>query len=222
MWPFYNYCQFLEMTTLDLEVLPSPTVADSMDSASLSSPHTPSVCSWLVFTHWSSFNSLEKTEQTEAWWERDIEVCKPSAVGYRYKQPNKVMENIERGVYPVRGTRMTRSRRVCKSHVFHYLIGERGRELCNTLMRNVSMAKRTVSNIIVKLMKIVLLKSTRLLFCKRSDTEMYKYVSDLRRLASTCNFSVLQDSITRDRVVCGTHSTGLRERLLRDGWSNFG
>lgn len=43
-----------------------------------------------------------------------------------------------------------------------------------------------------------------------------KYVTDLRMLASTCNFGVLQDSLIRDRIVCGTHSSSWRERLLRE------
>lgn len=43
-----------------------------------------------------------------------------------------------------------------------------------------------------------------------------KYITDLRMLASTCNFGELQDSLIRDRIVCGTHSSSWRERLLRE------
>lgn len=42
-----------------------------------------------------------------------------------------------------------------------------------------------------------------------------KYVTDLRMLASTCNFEQLKDSLIRDRVVCCTNSPTLRERLLK-------
>lgn len=36
-----------------------------------------------------------------------------------------------------------------------------------------------------------------------------KYVTDLRVLASTCNFGDIKDS--RDRIVCGTNSSAMRE-----------
>lgn len=43
-----------------------------------------------------------------------------------------------------------------------------------------------------------------------------KYVTDLRVLASTCNFGNIKDSLIRDRIVCGTNSFAMRERLLRE------
>lgn len=43
-----------------------------------------------------------------------------------------------------------------------------------------------------------------------------RYVTDLRVLASTCNFGDIKDSLIRDRIVCGTQSPAMRERLLRE------
>lgn len=37
-----------------------------------------------------------------------------------------------------------------KAMLFHYLIGERGRELCNTLMCSVCTAERSVSHMMAK------------------------------------------------------------------------
>lgn len=37
-----------------------------------------------------------------------------------------------------------------KAMLFHYLIGERGRQLCNTLMCSVCTAERTVSHMMAK------------------------------------------------------------------------
>ena len=35
-------------------------------------------------------------------------------------------------------------------------------------------------------------------------------------LAKTCNFGTLRDSLIRDRIVCGSNNTSMRERLLRE------
>ena len=46
------------------------------------------------------------------------------------------------------------------------------------------------------------------------DQSIDKYTTDLKVLASTCNFVNIKDSIICDSIVCGTKSTGLKERLL--------
>lgn len=48
------------------------------------------------------------------------------------------------------------------------------------------------------------------------DETVDKYVTDLRVLASICNFGQLKDSLIKDRIVCGTNNSALRERLLRE------
>ena len=42
------------------------------------------------------------------------------------------------------------------------------------------------------------------------------YVTVLRTLATTCEFSTLEDSLIRDRIICGVRSQTLKERLLRE------
>lgn len=49
-----------------------------------------------------------------------------------------------------------------------------------------------------------------------TDEGYDKYVTELKMLASTCNFGDIKDSLIRDRTVCGTNSPSLRERLLRE------
>jgi hypothetical protein len=47
------------------------------------------------------------------------------------------------------------------------------------------------------------------------DETFDKYVTELKILASTCNYGVLHDSLIRDRFICGINDSNLRERLLR-------
>jgi hypothetical protein len=42
-----------------------------------------------------------------------------------------------------------------------------------------------------------------------------KYVTELKILASTCNYGALHDSLIIDRLICGINDSNLRERLLR-------
>ncbi|CAC5426704.1 unnamed protein product [Mytilus coruscus] len=42
-----------------------------------------------------------------------------------------------------------------------------------------------------------------------------KYVTELKILATTCNYGALQESLIRDKIICGIQDSHLRERLLR-------
>ena len=48
------------------------------------------------------------------------------------------------------------------------------------------------------------------------DETFDKYLTELRILASTCNFGTILDSMLRDRIVVGIADSFLRERLLRE------
>lgn len=48
------------------------------------------------------------------------------------------------------------------------------------------------------------------------DESINKYCTDLTMLAGTCNFGNIRDSLIRDCIVFGTHSSAMRERLLRE------
>ena len=51
---------------------------------------------------------------------------------------------------------------------------------------------------------------------QRSDENVESCATDLRKLAKTCEFGELHDSLIRDRIVCGIYSDEVRARLLRD------
>ena len=42
-----------------------------------------------------------------------------------------------------------------------------------------------------------------------------KFITDLKLLATTCNFGDLKDSLVRDRIICGIQDRQLREELLK-------
>lgn len=109
-----------------------------------------------------------------------------------------------------------------KLKVFSYIIGDTGRELCETLIPT-SSPDRTVSRLINALddhcnPKVNETVERYRFFVRNqgSDENIDKYVTDLRMLASTCNFGQIKDSLIRDRIVCGISSSVLRERLLRE------
>lgn len=44
-----------------------------------------------------------------------------------------------------------------------------------------------------------------------------QYVTELKLRAKSCEFGLLQESLIRDRIVCGITSDAMREKLLREG-----
>lgn len=110
-----------------------------------------------------------------------------------------------------------------KVKLFSYLIGEKGRELWTTLASTSPSAKTTVSFMMKQFDEYCNPQANetveRYRFFTRNqglDENVNTYVTDLKVLASTCNFGCIKDSLIRDRVVCGTNSSALRERLLRE------
>lgn len=51
---------------------------------------------------------------------------------------------------------------------------------------------------------------------KKEDESYDSYVTELRQLASSCEFSTLTDSLIRDRLILGITDTAMKERLLRE------
>ena len=47
------------------------------------------------------------------------------------------------------------------------------------------------------------------------DETFDKYVTELKILASTCNYGALHDPLIRDILICGINDSNLREILLR-------
>ena len=51
---------------------------------------------------------------------------------------------------------------------------------------------------------------------QQSGENFTNYLTDLKKLSATCGFGALQDSLIKDRIVCGMRDTELRNRLLRE------
>ena len=43
-----------------------------------------------------------------------------------------------------------------------------------------------------------------------------QFVMDLKNIAINCEFGAIKDDLIRDRIVCGTISEQVKERLLRE------
>ena len=50
---------------------------------------------------------------------------------------------------------------------------------------------------------------------------MDQFVVDLRQMAKTCDYGVLEEDMVRDRIVVGIYSTTMKERLLRESDLTF-
>ncbi len=106
--------------------------------------------------------------------------------------------------------------------LFYYLVGETGRELCENVLGS-STAERTVQQLLDAFDQHCNPKQnetveTYCFFMRNHGTDegFDKYVTELKMLASTCNFGDIKDSLIRERIVCGKNSPSLRERLQRE------
>ena len=108
-----------------------------------------------------------------------------------------------------------------KCSAFLYTIGQAGRDIYNTM--NLSEDEQG---------KIDILFSKFETYCKPKQNvtiERYRfntrvqgrqenvdqYLTELRLIARNCSFGDLEDQLIRDRLVCGTNSEEVRQRLLR-------
>ena len=51
--------------------------------------------------------------------------------------------------------------------------------------------------------------------CQEDGEEFENFVNDLRKLASTCEYSTLKEELIRDRIILGIRDVTIQERLLR-------
>ncbi|VDI46803.1 Hypothetical predicted protein [Mytilus galloprovincialis] len=51
---------------------------------------------------------------------------------------------------------------------------------------------------------------------QNSSESIDQYLTDLKLIAKNCEFEHLKDGLIRDRIVCGTNSSRVKERLLRE------
>ena len=109
-----------------------------------------------------------------------------------------------------------------KVKLFLYLVGTQGREVYETMTFERPPHERTFKQVLDAFENHCNPKKNetveRYMFNMRNqhqDETFDKYVTELKLLASTCNYGTLNDSLIRDRIVCGISNSGLRERLLR-------
>jgi hypothetical protein len=48
------------------------------------------------------------------------------------------------------------------------------------------------------------------------NERLEQFVTDLKLLATSCNFASLKESLVRDRIICGIRDKQLREDSLKD------
>lgn len=56
---------------------------------------------------------------------------------------------------------------------------------------------------------------------QENSESIESYITELKILSTTCSFDTLQDSLIRDRIICGIVDSALRERLLREAVLNL-
>ena len=113
-----------------------------------------------------------------------------------------------------------------KVKMLKYLIGETGREIYETLdfsALNKPEDQRTMKEVIDAFDQRAESKKNEIVerytFFTRDQKEgenIEAYQTDLKLKAKrTCNFADLENSLIRDKIVCGIRSTSMRERLLQ-------
>ena len=108
-----------------------------------------------------------------------------------------------------------------------YIIGEEGRKIFNTwsipdgerekvqpLLTRSREYCTPRNNITLERYKF----NTRV---QKPDETVDQFVVDLRQMAKTCDYGVLEEDMVRDRIVVGIYSTTMKERLLRESDLTF-
>ncbi|KAJ8029680.1 hypothetical protein HOLleu_29132 [Holothuria leucospilota] len=107
--------------------------------------------------------------------------------------------------------------------VLLHVAGDEALELYNTFTFADEESKEKVNDVLKKFEEFCnprknLTYERHLFFTRNQGTSesFDHYVTDLKRLAQSCEFNTLQDGLIWDRIVCGLVDNKLRERLLRD------
>ena len=103
-----------------------------------------------------------------------------------------------------------------------HCIGYKGMEIFYTLKFNPASNKTKYAEVLKKYeeefcpKKNVTYERFRFNSCEQTQGQCIEdYISELRKLASSCNYGDLEPELIMDRLVCGIRSDTLRERLLR-------
>ncbi|CAC5409350.1 unnamed protein product [Mytilus coruscus] len=103
-----------------------------------------------------------------------------------------------------------------------YVIGLEGREIYNTFNFGENEADK-LEVLLKKFEDYCIPKKNVTVIRHRFNTRVQnpsesidQYLTDLKLIAKNCEFEHLKDGLIRDRIVCGTNSTRVKERLLRE------
>ena len=111
---------------------------------------------------------------------------------------------------------------VVKSSTLLHIIGTDSLEIFNTFTWEEDGDDEKVDKILQKFEEYCKPRKNivfeRHLFNTRTqgDESVDVFITDLKILAKNCEFGDLKDSLITDRIVCGTNSKSVRERLLRE------
>ena len=110
-----------------------------------------------------------------------------------------------------------------KSSIPLTCIGSKGREIYDTFNFENDEDKITLSVIITKFdeyctprKNLTYLRHKFFTYRQKEGQSFDDFVTQLKKLASNCEFSILTESLIRDIIVVGILDNRLRERMLRD------
>lgn len=109
--------------------------------------------------------------------------------------------------------------------MFLYVIGSKGREIYETLSFTSKPDDRNLSHVLEGFEAHCNLKKNetveRYKFFQEPGEPFERFLTDLKVLASTCNYGTLKDSLVRDGIICGIQDKQLREDLLKESDLNL-
>ena len=110
-----------------------------------------------------------------------------------------------------------------KVKLFLYLLGSQGQEIYSTMTFEAPGHERNLQQVMDAFDKHCKPKKNETVesykFFSRFQNpgkSLEKFITDLKLLATTCNFGDLKDSLVRDRIICGIQDKQLHEDLFKD------
>ncbi|CAC5383950.1 unnamed protein product [Mytilus coruscus] len=103
-----------------------------------------------------------------------------------------------------------------------YVIGLEGREIYNTFnfgeneADKLEVLLKKFEDYCIPKKNVTVIRHRFNTRVQNSSESIDQYLTDLKLIAKNCEFEHLKDGLVRDRIVCGTNSTRVKERLLRE------
>ncbi|CAC5407755.1 unnamed protein product [Mytilus coruscus] len=103
-----------------------------------------------------------------------------------------------------------------------YVIGLEGREIYNTFnfgeneADKLEVLLKKFEDYCIPKKNVTVIRHRFNTRVQNSSESIDQYLTDLKLIAKNCEFEHLKDGLIRDRIVCGTNSSRVKERLLRE------